>query len=361
MSTKGRFQRGYGRRVQNAFLYTGRPDLVITNDSLAKVKAEATQLIASASQASFLEEIRLRFLGKKGELTVLMKELGAVPADHRKEIGALLNATKKEVEETLESRKVALLREEQSEKLKSEWIDVSLPVQAAPQICAPGSLHPLTQVQRELERIFIGLGFTVVDGPEVETEYYNFEALKVPDSHPARDMQDTFWTTAGTLLRTQTSAIQVRALETLKPPLRIVAPGRCFRYERLDATHEHTFYQMEGMMIDREVTVGHLIYFMKTLLREIFGSEQKIRLRPGYFPFVEPGFELDIWFKDRWLELLPCGLVHPKVLKYGGIDPKEWQGFAFGLGLSRLVMSRFGIDDIRHLQGGDLRFLKQFP
>ena len=173
-------------------------------------------------------------------------------------------------------------------------------------------------------------------------------------------MQDTIWLENGSLLRTQTSAIQVRALKDKKPPIRIVAPGRCFRYERLDATHEHTFYQMEGMMIDKKVTVGHLIYFMKTLLREIFGEDQKIRLRPGYFPFVEPGFELDIWFKGKWLELLPCGLVHPKVLSAGGIDPNKWQGLAFGLGLSRLVMTKYGIDDIRHLQSADLRFLRQF-
>ncbi len=329
-------------------------------DTLSKVKTEAETLISSAADPSELDSIRLRYLGKKGELTVLMKELGSVEPEKRKEIGLLLNTAKSAVEGKLDARKFALLRAELKEKLKQEWVDVTLPVQSAPLISDPGSLHPLTRVQRELERIFMSLGFTVVDGPEVETEYYNFEALNVPATHPARDMQDTFWTTRGSLLRTQTSAIQVRALEQRKPPIRIVAPGRCFRYERLDATHEHTFYQMEGMMIDRQVTVGHLIYFMKTLLRELFGFEQNIRLRPGYFPFVEPGFELDIWFRGRWLELLPCGLVHPRVLEYGGINHNEWQGFAFGLGLSRLVMSRFEIDDIRQLQGGDLRFLRQF-
>ncbi len=335
------------------------PD-VISADSLVKVKREAIELIAQAKSTSELEEARIRLLGKKGELTTLMKSLGGVAPEERKEIGALLNEAKREVEVSLDSRKDALAEAAAREKVEGEWIDVTLPVNGSLVVGNPGSLHPLTRVQRELERIFTGLGFTVVDGPEVETEYHNFQALNIPDTHPARDMQDTFWTTAGTLLRTQTSTMQVRALETRKPPLRIVAPGRCFRYERLDATHEHTFYQMEGMMVDKHVTVGHLIYFMKTLLREIFGSEQKIRLRPGYFPFVEPGFELDIWFQGRWLELLPCGLVHPRVLEYGGIDPKEWQGFAFGLGLSRLVMSRFQIDDIRHMQLGDLRFLRQF-
>lgn len=336
-------------------------------ESLAKIRADAQTLvhsarglIQSARDSAELEGLRVRFLGKKGEFTALMKELGSIEPEKRREVGALLNDAKRELEEVLDSRKSNLAKNEQSDRLEKEWIDVTLPAEASPLAAQPGSLHPLTAVQRELERIFAGLGFLVVDGPEVETEYYNFEALNVPATHPARDMQDTFWTTAGALLRTQTSAIQVRALENMKPPIRIVAPGRCFRYERLDATHEHTFYQMEGMMIDKHVTVGHLIYFMKTLLREVFGGEQKIRLRPGYFPFVEPGFELDIWFQGRWLELLPCGLVHPKVLEYGGIDPKEWQGFAFGLGLSRLVMSRYQIDDIRHLQGGDLRFLKQF-
>ncbi len=329
-------------------------------DRVHTIRDAASGAIAAACDSAALEQVRVQFLGKKGELTVLMKELGGVPAEDRRVAGAMLNEAKGFVENELEQRRALLVHEEQLRQLSTEWIDVTLPAAAAPHIAHSGSLHPLTRVQRELERIFVGLGFLVVDGPEVETEYYNFEALNVPATHPARDMQDTFWVEGGMLLRTQTSAIQVRALEKLKPPIRIVAPGRCFRYERLDSTHEHTFYQMEGMMIDRHVTVGHLIYFMKTLLREIFGFEPKIRLRPGYFPFVEPGFELDIWFRDRWLELLPCGLVHPTVLKYGGIDSKQWQGFAFGLGLSRLVMSRFGIDDIRHLQAGDLRFLRQF-
>lgn len=334
---------------------------MIDAQSVERAKEKAAKSIELAASLDALEQLRIMLLGKKGEITLLMKELGKLSAEERRSLGALLNQIKKELEELFELRKEALSSAAVKDQLEREWIDVTLPVRALPACFYPGTLHPLTSVQRDLEKIFSGLGFTVVDGPEVETEYYNFEALNVPESHPARDMQDTIWATNGqALMRTQTSAIQVRALEQLKPPLRIVAPGRCFRYERVDATHEHTFYQMEGMMVDRVVTVGHLIYFMKTLLREIFGSEQKIRLRPGYFPFVEPGFELDIWFKNRWLELLPCGLVHPKVLEYGGIDSSKWQGFAFGLGLSRLVMSRYQIDDIRHLQGGDLRFLRQF-
>lgn len=333
---------------------------MIDNQSVEKVKSDAAKLISSAKDGDELEGVRVRLLGKKGELTLLMKGLKDVEPARRREVGALLNEAKRELESLIEDRQIEIARSESHARLEAEWLDVTLPAHAAPQAHSPGSLHPLTAVQRDLERIFTSLGFQVVDGPEVEGEYYNFDALNIPDTHPARDMQDTIWTTCGALLRTQTSTMQVRALEQLKPPLRIVAPGRCFRYERIDATHEHTFYQMEGMMVDREVTVGHLLYYMKTLLREIFGFDPQVRLRPGYFPFVEPGFELDIWFNDRWLELLPCGLVHPKVLEYGGIDPNEWQGFAFGLGLSRLVMSRYQIDDIRYLQSGDLRFLKQF-
>jgi len=333
---------------------------VIDLDAISALKSEGAALIQSAGDAAALDQHRIALLGKKGRLTLLLKDLKSVAPDRRRETGAALNEVKEHLEQLFAARQRELARKDAALRLAGEWIDVTLPASALCPSFSPGSIHPLSRVQRELERIFTGLGFQVVDGPEVESEYYNFEALNVPATHPARDMQDTIWTTGGALLRTQTSAMQVRALEQLKPPLRIVAPGRCFRYERIDATHEHTFYQMEGMMVDRVVTVGHLIYFMKTLLREIFGFRPTIRLRPGYFPFVEPGFELDIWFQGRWLELLPCGLVHPRVLEYGGIDPKEWQGFAFGLGLSRLVMSRYQIDDIRHLQGCDLRFLKQF-
>lgn len=329
-------------------------------ETLAKLKQTALDLVGSVTDLRQLADLQVKFLGKKGELTALLKDLKSLSDTERKRIGALLNDTKTQIESLIEEKESLLVREHAQRQMAEERIDITLPVQAPLLANGPGTLHPLTRVQRELERIFTGLGFTVVDGPEIEQEYYNFEALNVPQTHPARDMQDSFWTVHKTLLRTHTSSIQARSLEQMKPPLRIVAPGRCFRYERVDSSHEHTFYQMEGMMIDREVSVGHLIYFMKTLLREIFGGEQRIRLRPGYFPFVEPGFELDIWFQGRWLELLPCGLVHPKVLEYGGIDPKQWSGFAFGLGLSRLVMSRYQIDDIRYLQGGDLRFLKQF-
>jgi phenylalanyl-tRNA synthetase alpha chain len=334
--------------------------VVLNAERIREVKLQVEKEISASPSAEALESVRVKALGKKGEFTLLMKELGSAAPEDRRALGAALNEAKASLEAALEARLQTLSAGAAAQRLQAERIDVTLPVDSQLVTRSPGSLHPLTAVQRELEQIFEGLGFTVVDGPEVEREYYNFDALNIPVTHPARDMQDTFWTEKGDVLRTHTSSMQVRALERIKPPLRIVAPGRVFRYERSDATHEHTFYQMEGMMVDRNITVGHLVYFMRMLLREILRFDPKIRLRPGYFPFVEPGFELDIWFKNRWLELLPCGLVHPRVLEFGGLDPNEWQGFAFGLGLSRLVMSRYQIDDIRHLQGGDLRFLRQF-
>ncbi len=236
-----------------------------------------------------------------------------------------------------------------------------------------GSLHPLTRVQRELEDLFTSMGWLVLDGPEIELERYNFDALNIARDHPARDTMDTFrCDPEGRLvLRTHTSPVQVRAMERLKPPFRAIVPGKVFRNETVDASHEHTFHQMEGLCIDRDVSVGHLIGTMKTLLRGIFGRDIEIRLRPGYFPFVEPGFELDarcpfctagcsVCKRSTWIELLPCGMVHPNVLKAGGIDPEQWTGFAFGLGLSRLTMLRYGIDDVRLLLSGDLRFLEPF-
>ncbi|MGH9646626.1 MAG: phenylalanine--tRNA ligase subunit alpha, partial [Bryobacteraceae bacterium] len=255
-----------------------------------------------------------------------------------------------------------------NQRLQREWIDLTLPAPGT----RPGSLHPVTRIQAELEALFASMGFAVLDGPEVETEYYNFDALNIPPDHPARDMQDTFWMTDGHLLRTHTSPVQVRGMEKLGPPLRMIAPGRVFRNEEVDASHEHTFYQVEGMMVDRDVSVANLIYFMKTMLSAVFRREMTVRLRPGFFPFVEPGFELDIRClicggagcpvckQSGWVELCPCGMVHPNVLRASGIDPDQWSGFAFGLGLTRLAMMRYQIDDIRLFMSGDLRFLNQF-
>jgi phenylalanyl-tRNA synthetase alpha chain len=294
--------------------------------------------------------------------------MGKLAAEDRARFGKLLNSAKQNLEQAIGAAKQTLADAALRARLDVEWIDLTLPAPGARR----GHLHPITRIQRELEDLFSSLGFAVLDGPEVEDEYHNFDALNIPADHPARDMQDTFWLDGGNLLRTHTSPVQVRGMERLGPPLRMIAPGRVFRNESVDASHEHTFYQLEGMMIDRDVSVANLLYFMKTLLTAIFHRDVTVRLRPGYFPFVEPGFELDIQClicggpgcpvckQSGWVELLPCGLVNPKVLSMSGIDPEIWGGFAFGLGLTRLAMMRYGIDDIRHLNGGDLRFLEQF-
>jgi len=339
------------------------------DDSIRKLESDLLARIAPASTAEELEAARVAAFGRKdGAFNQIAKDMGKLAPEERKRIGMLLNGAKQKVEEALESKKRQFDEGALEARLDAEWVDLTRPAPGPRR----GHLHPITQIQRELEDLFVSLGFAVLDGPEVETEYHNFDALNIPADHPARDMQDTFWLEGGHLLRTHTSPVQVRGMERLGPPLRMIAPGRVFRNESVDASHEHTFYQLEGMMVDREVSVAHLLYFMKTLLASIFGREVTVRLRPGYFPFVEPGFELDIQClicggkgcpvckQGGWVELLPCGLVNPNVLRMSGIDPEEWNGFAFGLGLTRLAMMRYGIDDIRHLQSGDLRFLEQF-
>ncbi len=330
--------------------------------------AKALELIRTAANTEELEKVRVEFLGRKGEISRISRQMGKMAAEERARIGKLLNTVKRSLEDSLEARKQEFTEGLLAAKLQSEGVDLTLPAPGP----RPGSLHPVTQIQAEIEDLFVSMGFSVLSGPEVETEYNNFDALNIPPDHPARDMQDTFWVEGGNLLRTHTSPVQVRGMARLGPPLRMIAPGRVFRNEEVDASHEHTFYQLEGMMVDRDVSIAHLIYFMKTLLGAIFHREVTVRLRPGYFPFVEPGFELDIRClicggdgcpvckQTGWLELLPCGLVHPRVLELGGIDPEQWSGFAFGLGLTRLVMMRYEIDDIRLLQSGDLRFLRQF-
>jgi phenylalanyl-tRNA synthetase alpha chain len=338
------------------------------DESIQELASRSLARIAAAESSEALEAVRVDAVGRKGALAEISKGMGKLSPEERKRIGMLLNDAKQRIEGALDARKQEFDAIALRARLDAEWVDLTLPAPGPRR----GHLHPITRIQRELEDLFISLGFTVLDGPEVETEYYNFDALNIPRDHPARDMQDTFWLDGGNLLRTHTSPVQVRGMERLGPPLRMIAPGRVFRNESVDASHEHTFYQLEGMMIDRDVSVAHLLYFMKTLLTAIFQREVTVRLRPGYFPFVEPGFELDIQClicggpgcpvckQSGWVELLPCGLVNPNVLRTSGIDPEEWGGFAFGLGLTRLVMMRYGIDDIRHLQGGDLRFLEQF-
>ncbi len=336
-------------------------------EKIALLKSQVKEKIAEIKSTSDAENIRVEYLGKKGEVIEILKNLKNVEASKRKEVGEKANKLRVEIEELIEKKKEELKEKEYEDKIKNaEKIDLTQPIDDE-----VGSLHPITIVQRELEEIFSSMGFTVEDGNEVETEYNNFEAVNVPKYHPARDMQDTFWLENGELLKTQTSAAQNKIMLKYGAPLKAIFPGRCFRNEALDASHENTFFQMEGMMIDKNVSISNLIYFMKTLLSEIFKKEVEVRLRPGFFPFVEPGFELDIKCpycdgagckvckNGSWIELCPCGMIHPNVLRMGGIDPEKYSGFAFGLGLSRLAMMKYNINDLRALNSCDVRVLKQ--
>jgi phenylalanyl-tRNA synthetase alpha chain len=331
---------------------------------LSTLEADATAAIGQAKTADSLRAAESKLV--KGPLAQALKAIKTFAPEERGAAGQAINKAKQAIKTQFAAahdnlRQAAVTGERQ----QVAAFDPTLPPPAA----MHGSLHPVTAVQREVERIFTGLGFAVVGGPEMETEYYNFEALNIPEMHPARDAQDTFWLTNGWLLRTHTSPCQVRAMERLGPPLRVIAPGRCFRYEAVDASHENTFFQLEGLLIDKDISIAHLIAFMKLLLREVFHRDVKVRLRPGFFPFVEPGFELDMSCEicdgvgcptcknSGWIEILPCGMVHPNVLRYGKIDPHEYTGFAFGLGLTRLAMMKYGIADIRILNSGDLRGL----
>lgn len=328
-----------------------------------------SQIAECAKQADVLN-LKSSILGKKGSLSEILKSLKDATPEQRKEIGPKSNQIKKDIEKMVQDKLLEIEVKEVNEKLAKNKIDFSLRDSILEKGLQAAGMHPVQKIQREVEDIFLSMGFDVLDGPHIEDEFHNFSALNIPDTHPARDMQDTFWfKDKKHLLRTHTSTIQVRGMENRKPPFKFVGPGKVFRCERTDATHEMCFHQLEGMMVGKQLTVGHLIYFMKTLLKEIFKKDMEVRLRPGFFPFVEPGFELDIRWKkpgkdeskhSGWLELLPCGMVHPNVLRAGGIDPDEYNGFAFGLGLDRLVMVRYGIEDIRHLHSGDLRFNKQF-
>lgn len=336
-------------------------------EKISLLKEQVAEKMAKIKSTADVENIRVEYLGKKGEVIEILKNLKNVEASKRKEVGEKANKLRVEIEELIETKKEELKEKEYENKIKnSEKIDLTEPVEDR-----VGSLHPITIVQRELEEIFSSMGFTVEDGNEVETEYNNFEAVNVPKYHPARDMQDTFWLENGELLKTQTSAAQNKIMLKYGAPLKAIFPGRCFRNEALDASHENTFFQMEGMMIDKNVSISNLIYFMKTLLSEIFKKDVEVRLRPGFFPFVEPGFELDIKCpycdgvgckvckNGSWIELCPCGMIHPNVLRMGGIDPEEYSGFAFGLGLSRLAMMKYNINDLRALNSCDVRVLKQ--
>lgn len=336
-------------------------------DNLQNIRESFERDLTAVKNVKDLEAVQIKYLGRKGLLAESRRDVDfkTMSEGERAAFGKNFNDFKEFMEAGVAEMKARL----EGAEIKGPRLDMTLPGAGH----SLGALHPITLVQMELENIFMSMGFMVEYGYEIETEYYNFDSLNIPFDHPAREMQDTFWLTNGMLLRTQTSANQVRALERYGAPLRVICPGRCFRYEAIDATHENTFYQVEGLMVDKDISVAHLISVMKLLLSQVFHREVTVRLRPGYFPFVEPGFELDIKClicggagcrsckNAGWLELLPCGLVHPNVLRHGGVDPDKWSGFAFGLGLDRLAMMKYSIPDVRLFNLGDVRMLEQFP
>ena len=333
------------------------------------MREEAAQAIAGAASEEQLKELRVRYLGKKGELTAVLRGMGGLPEEERPAMGELANRTRELLEELLEERSRALGALELERRLKEEKVDVTLPGQPLP----VGHLHPLSIVQAEIEDIFLNMGFEVVEGPEVELDYYNFEALNIPKDHPARDMQDSFYFGENTLLRTQTSPVQIRTMERMQPrlPIRVIAPGRVYRRDD-DATHSPMFHQVEGLVVDRGITMGDLKGTLLAFAREMFGRDREIRLRPSYFPFTEPSAEVDVSCivcggkgcrackHSGWLEILGAGMVHPRVLANGGYDPGEVTGFAFGMGIERVAMLKYGIDDLRIFFQNDYRFLRQF-
>ncbi len=342
-------------------------------EKLEELMVEFTKELETEGSRAGILNIKSKYVGKKGPLSEILKGLKNATPEERKTIGAKSNEMKSEMMKIIDQKLADLEMREINEKLEKEWQDITLTNAIQEQGLTSAGFHPVTTIQREIEDIFVSMGFDILDGPHIEDEFHNFEALNIPANHPARDMQDTFWfSDMKHLLRTHTSTIQVRGMESHKPPFKFVGPGKVFRCESTDASHEIAFHQLEGMMVGENISVANLIYFMKTLLSEIFKKEVNVRLRPGFFPFVEPGFELDIEClicggkgcsvckQTGWVELLPCGMVHPNVLKAGGVDTEKYNGFAFGLGLDRLVMMRYGIDDIRLLHSGDLRFASQF-
>ena len=342
-------------------------------DTLDALMNDFRREIQETRTKADVANVKADFLGKKGRLSEILKSLKNATVEERKRIGAKSNQYKQEILNIIDRRLMEVERAEIDERLAREWVDITLRESVIDSGLRSAGYHPVTEIQREIEEIFISMGFDVLDGPHIEDDYHNFEALNIPEDHPARDMQDTFWfKDMHHLLRTHTSTIQVRGMETKKPPFRFVGPGKVFRCEAIDASHEAAFHQLEGMMVGENISVANLIFFMKTFISEVFREEVDVRLRPGFFPFVEPGFELDIKCRiclgkgcsvckqTGWLELCPCGMVHPNVLKYGNVDTEKYNGFAFGLGLDRLVMMRYGINDIRLIHSGDLRFISQF-
>ena len=337
-------------------------------EQLEQIRAEAEAAMENAASLQELDAVRVKYLGKKGELTAVLKTMGKLSPEERPKVGQMANEVREVITAGIDRRNELLKAAQQELKLKAETIDVTLPGTKV----EIGHRHPLSIVLDEVKEIFLGMGFEVVGGPEVEWDYYNFEALNIPKDHPARDTQDTFYITENMLLRTQTSGVQIRTRENKKPPIRMIAPGRVFRSDAVDATHSPLFHQIEGMAIDEGITMGDLKGTLETFAKKLYGEQTKIRLRPHHFPFTEPSCEIDVsCFKcggcgcsmckgEGWIEILGGGMVHPKVLRTGGIDPDKYSGFAFGVGLERIAMFRFGLDDMRLLYENDVRFLDQF-
>lgn len=336
--------------------------------ALENIRRTAIERLDAAKDLKSLDELRVALLGKKGELTAILKQMGKLSAEERPVIGQLANEVRADIEKELETRMAAVREAMQNARLEAERLDVTLPGKKP----LLGKKHPLTLVLDEVKDIFLGMGFDVVQGPEVELDYYNFEALNIPKNHPARDTQDTFYITDNILLRTQTSGMQVRTMEKKKPPIRIIAPGRVYRSDAVDATHSPVFHQIEGLVVDKGVTIGDLKGTLEIFVKKLYGEDAQVRFRPHHFPFTEPSAEMDIMCfnchgegcrlckNEGWIEILGCGMVHPKVLRGCGIDPEEYSGFAFGMGLERIVMRRFNIDDLRLFYENDMRFLDQF-
>ncbi|MCD2492458.1 phenylalanine--tRNA ligase subunit alpha [Lacrimispora sp. NSJ-141] len=337
-------------------------------EKLEKIRQAALEKIAGSDALETLNEIRVAYLGKKGELTSVLKGMKDVSAEERPRVGQMVNETRAVIEAKLEETRAALAKKAREEKLRKEVIDVTLPAKKN----NVGHKHPNMIALEEVERIFVGMGYEVVEGPEVEYDYYNFEALNIPKGHPARDEQDTFYINDKIVLRSQTSPVQVRTMEKGKLPIRVIAPGRVFRSDEVDATHSPSFHQIEGLVIDKGITFADLKGTLAEFAKELFGEDTKVKFRPHHFPFTEPSAEVDVTcFKchgegcrfckgSGWIEILGCGMVHPNVLRMSGIAPEEYSGFAFGVGLERIALLKYEIDDMRLLYENDIRFLKQF-
>ncbi len=337
-------------------------------EQLEAIRQKALTELENASSVQDIEAVRIKFLGKKGELTGILKQMGKLSAEERPVIGQLANVIRSELEAKIEEDSKAISQKLQAEKLKAEKIDVTLPGKAK----VLGSRHPLTVVLDDIKDIFIGMGFDIVDGPEVEKDYYNFEALNIPKDHPARDTQDTFYINENIVLRTQTSPVQVRVMEKQQPPIRIISPGRVFRSDAVDATHSPLFHQIEGLVVDKGVSFADLKGTLEIFIKQLYGEDSVVRFRPHHFPFTEPSAEVDVQCfnchgagcplckGEGWIEILGCGMVHPKVLETCNIDPEVYSGFAFCLGLERIAMRRYNINDLRLFFENDVRFLKQF-